>query len=142
MAKLILRMALLAVVGFILLLFLWSDLRSSVSQTITRLIVSSEDVSVPVDPGGDAKDEEMDLEIVTLLGFDAIPAILDPQFVSVDEADDWMELRRACARTLDQRRQSRLLRTHAQLSRDSQRHGRRPEDRRHLVTALLLGYRV
>ena len=91
MAKLILRMALLAVVGFILLLFLWSDLRSSVSQTITRLIVSSEDVSVPVDPGGDAKDEEMDLEIVTLLGFDAIPAILDPQFVSVDEADDWME---------------------------------------------------
>ena len=91
MAKLILRMALLAVVGSILLLFLWSDLRSSVSQTITRLIVSSEDVSVPVDPGGDAKDEEIDLEIVTLLGFDAIPAILDPEFVSVDEADDWMD---------------------------------------------------
>ena len=91
MAKLILRMALLAVVGSILLLFLWSDLRSSVSQTITRLIVSSEDVSVPVDPGGDAKDEEIDLEIVTLLGFDAIPAILDPEFVSVDEADEWMD---------------------------------------------------
>ena len=91
MAKLILRVALMAVVGSILLLFLWSDLRSSVSQTITRLIVSSEDVSVPVDPGGDAKDEEMDLEIVTLLGFDAIPAILDPEFVSVDEADDWMD---------------------------------------------------
>ena len=91
MAKLILRVALMAVVGFILLLFLWSDLRSSVSQTITRLIVSSEDVSVPVDPGGDAKDEEIDLEIVTLLGFDAIPAILDPEFVSVDEADDWMD---------------------------------------------------
>ena len=91
MAKLILRVALLAVVGSILLLFLWSDLRRSVSQTITRLIVSSEDVSVPVDPGGDAKDEEMDLEIVTLLGFDAIPAILDPQFVSVDEADEWMD---------------------------------------------------
>ena len=91
MAKLILRVALLAVVGSILLLFLWSDLRSSVSQTITRLIVSSEDVSVPVDPGGDAKDEEMDLEIVTLLGFDAIPAILDPEFVSVDEADEWMD---------------------------------------------------
>ena len=91
MAKLILRVALMAVVGSILLLFLWSDLRSSVSQTITRLIVSSEDVSVPVDPGGDAKDEEIDLEIVTLLGFDAIPAILDPQFVSVDEADDWMD---------------------------------------------------
>ena len=90
MTKIILRVALLAIVGFILLLFLWSDLRSSVSQTITRLIVSSEEVSVAVDPGGDARDEEMDLEIVTLLGFDAIPAILDPEFVSVDEADEWM----------------------------------------------------
>ena len=91
MAKLILRVALLAVVAFILLLFLWADLRSSVSQAITRLVVSSEDVSVPTAPGGDAKEEEMDLEIVTLLGFDAIPAILDPEFVSVDEADEWMD---------------------------------------------------
>ena len=91
MAKLILRVALLAVVGFIFLLFLWTDLRSSVSQAVTRLIVSSEDVSVPTAPGDDAKEEEMNLEIVTLLGFDAIPAILDPEFVSVDEADEWMD---------------------------------------------------
>ena len=90
MTKIILRVAFLAVVGFILLLFLWSDLRSSVSQTITRLIVSSEDVSVTIAPEGDGVEEEMDLEIVSLLGFDAIPAILDPQFVSVDEADAWM----------------------------------------------------
>ena len=91
MTKIILRGALLAVVGVILLLFLWSNLRDSASQTITRLVASSEDVSVPTYPGGDAKDEEMDLEIVTLLGFDAIPAILDPEFVSVDEADEWMD---------------------------------------------------
>ena len=89
MTKIILRVALLAVVGFILLLFLWPDLRSSASQTITRLTVSAEPVSVPTTPGG-AKDEKMDLEIVTLLGFDAIPAILDPEFVSVEEADEWM----------------------------------------------------
>ena len=91
MAKLILRVALLAVVAFILLLFLWADLRSSVSQAVTRLIVSSEDVSVSVAPEGESKGEEMDLEIVTLLGFDAIPAILDPEFVSVNEADEWMD---------------------------------------------------
>ena len=91
MTKIILRVALLGVVGFILLLFLWSDLRSSVSQTITRLVVSSEDVSVSVAPEGEGKVEEMDLEIVTLLGFDAIPAILDPEFVSVKEADEWMD---------------------------------------------------
>ena len=91
MAKLILRVALLAVVAFILLLFLWTDLRSSVSQAVTRLIVSSEDVSVSVAPEGESKGEEMDLEIVTLLGFDAIPAILDPEFVSVNEADEWMD---------------------------------------------------
>ena len=89
MTKIILRVALLAVVGFILLLFLWPDLRSSASQTITRLTVSAEPVSVPTTPGG-AEDEKMDLEIVTLLGFDAIPAILDPEFVSVEEADEWM----------------------------------------------------
>ena len=89
MTKIILRVSLLAVVGFILLLFLWPDLRSSATQTITRLTVSAEPVSVPTTPGG-AKDEEMDLEIVTLLGFDAIPAILDPEFVSVEEADEWM----------------------------------------------------
>ena len=68
MTKIILRVALMAVVAFILLLFFWSDLRSSVSQTITRLVVSSEDVSVSVAPEGESKGEEMDLEIVTLLG--------------------------------------------------------------------------
>ena len=91
MTKIILRGTLLAVVGVILLLFLWSNLRDSASQTITRLVASSEDVSVPTSPGGDAKDEEIDLEIVTLLGYDAIPAILDPEFVPVDEADEWMK---------------------------------------------------
>ena len=34
-----------------------------------------------------AKAEERDLEIVTLLPFDAIPAVLDPEFISAGEAD-------------------------------------------------------
>ena len=90
MTKIIIRVAMLALVGLILLLFLWPDLRSSATQTITRLTAGSEPVSVPTTPDG-ADDEEMDLEIVTLLGFDAIPAILDPEFVSVDDADEWMD---------------------------------------------------
>lgn len=31
-----------------------------------------------------------DLELITLLGFDAIPAILDPTFIDADEADRQM----------------------------------------------------
>ncbi len=34
-----------------------------------------------------AEPEEQDLEIVTLLPFDAIPAVLDPVFISAEEAD-------------------------------------------------------
>ena len=32
-----------------------------------------------------------DLEIVTLLGFDAIRAILEPEFVDAAQADEWLE---------------------------------------------------
>ena len=37
------------------------------------------------------EDEERDLEIVTLLPFDAIPAILEPEFISVEVADEELE---------------------------------------------------
>ena len=40
---------------------------------------------------GEVSGERQELEIVTLLGFDAIPAILNPSFVGADEAEDWME---------------------------------------------------
>ena len=46
-----------------------------------------EPVSIPDDSG---TGENRDLEIVRLLGKDAIPAILEPEFVSVSEADLWM----------------------------------------------------
>ena len=46
-----------------------------------------EQVSIPDDSG---TGENRDLEIVRLLGKDAIPAILEPEFVSVSEADLWM----------------------------------------------------
>ncbi len=38
-------------------------------------------------PTATAKPEARDLDIVTLLPFDAIPAVLDPEFISADEAD-------------------------------------------------------
>ncbi len=60
----------------------------------TRLTSSSETVMVPETAGageGVVQDPGQELEIVTLLGFDAIPAILDPSFVTAEQADDWME---------------------------------------------------
>ena len=41
----------------------------------------------PMSPTAIPEPEELELEIVTLLPFDAIPAVLDPEFISVGEAD-------------------------------------------------------
>ena len=64
-----------------------------VRQFITGLGVSSETIVVP-STGPDAASSELgeglELELVTLLGFDAIPAILKPNLVSADEADSRM----------------------------------------------------
>ncbi len=38
-------------------------------------------------PTATGEPEEQDLKIVTLLPFDAIPAVLDPQFISAEEAE-------------------------------------------------------
>ena len=60
----------------------------------TRLTSNSETVMVPETVGaggGEVQGQGQELEIVTLLGFDAIPAILDPSFVTAEQADDWME---------------------------------------------------
>lgn len=65
----------------------------SVRQFITGLGVSSETIVVPsTGPEAVASElgEGLELELVTLLGFDAIPAILRPDFVSADEADSRM----------------------------------------------------
>ena len=52
-----------------------------------RLVTQSEEVAVM---RGSSADTEKTLEIVTLLGFDAIPAIVEPRFVSAAEAEAWM----------------------------------------------------
>ena len=65
----------------------------NVRQFLTGLGASSEIIVVP-SAGPDAASSEpgegLELELVTLLGFDAIPAILRPDLVSADEADSRM----------------------------------------------------
>lgn len=69
-----------------------------VRQTVTRMFSNSETITVPSDPGagsssnaasglaGGDQGTGQDLEIITLLGYDAIPAILDPQFLDAEQA--------------------------------------------------------
>ena len=61
------KILVLVIIG-IVVLFLFVP---AIQRLGTRLLTSSEEV--------------------TLLGFDAIPAILNPTFVSVEEAEAWME---------------------------------------------------
>ena len=47
--------------------------------------------STPSDDEGSVRTLDAEnLEIVTLLGFDAIPAILQPEFVGAAQADEWL----------------------------------------------------
>ena len=82
------KIALFAIVGFVVLLLFVPSFR----QVLTRLSTSSETLLVPNE---DAEGEEVargrELQIVTLLGFDAIPAILDPELVTASEAEADMD---------------------------------------------------
>ncbi len=76
-----------------MLMIFWPGQRSDVSDTIKQTTVRSEKTPLPTPPkaaASKAPEDDMDLEIVTLLGFDAIPAILDPRFAAASDADDWM----------------------------------------------------
>ncbi len=53
------------------------------------LNLRADDVQVQLPPG--ASQESLDLRIITVLGKDAIPAILDPQFISAAEAVSQMQ---------------------------------------------------
>ena len=73
----------------ILLLFLFVPAVQSIGRSI---FTSSEVITIREHMPGDTTDtKERSLELVTLLGFDAIPAILDPEFVSAEEAEPWMD---------------------------------------------------
>ena len=84
-------------VSVALLFAVWLALPQFRNATV-NLIRPSEGVTVtlrgetraPVAPGAEAGDEDSGFKMVTLLGFDAIPAILEPEFVTATEADAWM----------------------------------------------------
>ena len=57
---------------------------------LTPFGFQSETVVVTGDSNG-GEQVPRELEIVTLLGFDAIPAITDPSFVSAGQAAAWMD---------------------------------------------------
>ena len=57
--------------------------------TVAPETAATSDASAPVTVS--SEDEERDLKIVTLLPFDAIPAILEPEFTTVEEADAQLE---------------------------------------------------
>ena len=61
-----------------------------VRSVLTRAFSTSENLVVPSSPGAPPGEGE-EYKIITLLGFDAIPAILDPVFVQAEDAERWME---------------------------------------------------
>ena len=58
----------------------------------TRLLTPSEEIVIRGTSGAQSSTGiERPLELVTLLDFDSIPAILNPSFVTLSEAEAWME---------------------------------------------------
>ena len=65
------------------------DSETAASPTPSGGSAVTSDAAAPVTV--ESEEEGRDLEIVTLLPFDAIPAILEPEFVDVAEADEQLE---------------------------------------------------
>lgn len=69
-----------------------SDAPAPDAQTASASAPSSPSRQSPPSDEGDVRTlDDEDLEIVTLLGFDAIPAVLEPEFVDAAQADEWLE---------------------------------------------------
>ena len=65
----------------------------AVSPALIWMTSYSETLRVPETsngPGTEADGEEQELKLVVLMGYDGIPAILDPEFVPVETAQRWM----------------------------------------------------
>lgn len=81
------KVAIFLAVGLMLLTILLPSFR----QFISRAFSNSETIALP---GNEAAisgvSPVQEFEIITLLGYDGIPAILDPEFVDADTADIWM----------------------------------------------------
>ena len=82
------KVAIFLAVGLMLVTIFMPSFR----QLITRTFSNSETITFPGNgasaTGASAGQE---FKIITLLGYDGIPAILDPEFVDADIADIWMK---------------------------------------------------
>jgi hypothetical protein len=89
------RVILLASAGLFLLVVFVPGFRHELQRQLTGLTSGSETITLPTnrdsESGPSLVEAPQELEIVTLLGFDAIPAILDPVFVEAAVADREMK---------------------------------------------------
>ena len=85
------KISLVAVAAFVV----WVIFGPGIGGIFTGFSYGSETVVVSTTrrDGAGLLEEQRELEIVTLLGFDGIPAILDPTFVFAEQAEAWMEPR-------------------------------------------------
>ena len=64
---------------------------SAVESPAASETTASSSERTPSDEGDVRTLDADNLEIVTLLGYDAIRAILEPEFVDAEQADEWLE---------------------------------------------------
>ena len=78
--------ALVVIVGLLAFVFI-----PQVQRIFLPLLTPTEEISLPAGPQRVSDSSGREVELITLLGFDSIPAILDPVLVSEREATEWMD---------------------------------------------------
>ena len=78
--------ALVVIVGLLAFVFI-----PQVQRIFLPLLTPTEKISLPAGPQRVSDSSGREVEFITLLGFDSIPAILDPVLVSEREATEWMD---------------------------------------------------
>ena len=82
------KVAVFAAVALMLLTIFMPNFR----QFLTRIFNNSETITLPVNESAvSGASAGQEVQLITLLGYDGIPAILDPEFVDAKIADIWME---------------------------------------------------
>jgi hypothetical protein len=81
---------LLVAVGGLLVVFFFVPVVRDVFAPF--FVVSTETITIPAPPSGDTGEAgEREVILVTLLGYDAIPSIMDTEFVNASQAELWMK---------------------------------------------------
>ena len=82
------KVAIFFTVALMLLILFMPNFR----QFMARAFSNSETIMLPGTAKADSRGSAgKEVELITLLGYDGIPAILNPEFVDADIADIWMQ---------------------------------------------------